>query len=264
MIAESGAAGQQEPSTLLSQLAYVTPEVVEFVIDAAKSDPDRKDVVVGWGNLLEGYRRRDMPRSALRLFVDVLRAFPGSEEGRKDTGSISCCFLPLTAPSNSSLNPGGRARYLRASAVERWRSGDRDRAGACLVLMADVLSWNTPERDRVISQIFAAWLNPRALREALAVARKLGRSEHHHIRQEDDLPLWAFLQSAKVSGTPPSVAVDTDSLHRHADMVIYFGIAEGEDMRSEGAVRPRNKSTVNGTRVSPTSTRCAHSFRNRI
>lgn len=82
----------------------------------------------------------------------------------------------------------------------------------------------------------ASWLDPRALREAMSLAGKLGRGEHHYIKQEDQLSLWAFLQAGSIGGAPPSLSVNLDTLRRQVGTIVSFGIAEADEMRSMASV----------------------------
>lgn len=236
LIATFSPSSQAEPAAVLAQLGLVTPEVSEFIVDAAKSDAERKEVVTGWMDLLDGYRRRDFPRNAVRCLVDVIKAFPEIDSAKRSDPWFDWLRY-FVANGAVEFEPKSRRAVETLIAIcNRAMKSDSDRAGACLILMAEVLSWVSSDRDRLIPQILAAWLDPRGLRDALVVARKLGRTEHHYIRQEDDLPFWAFLQSCSVSGAPPSISVDTGLLRRHAAATVSFGLAETEDMRSEGAV----------------------------
>jgi hypothetical protein len=163
----------------------------------------------------------------------VLKAFPDVEGGLTAEPWFDWLRFFLANGAVEFEIKSRRAADRLVSICRTALTTHHERAAACLLLLSEVLSWSSPERDRIIPRIFATWLNPGVLREALARARKIGKNEHHYIRQEEDICFWAFLQSGTIELAPPSISADLNLLRRQVGSVVSFGLAEAEDMRSE-------------------------------
>lgn len=65
----------EDKSAAVWTLALVTPEVGSFIVEAAKSSPQVSQTVLPWFDILKDLRRRDMPRSGMRFFLELYEHF---------------------------------------------------------------------------------------------------------------------------------------------------------------------------------------------
>jgi hypothetical protein len=66
----------EDKSAALWALALVTPEVGSFIIEAAKSSAATREIVLPWLGILKNLRRKDVPRSGIRFFMELHEIFP--------------------------------------------------------------------------------------------------------------------------------------------------------------------------------------------
>jgi hypothetical protein len=207
-------------------LSLVTPEISSFIVEAVTSSQEKSLIALGWLDILDDLRREDVPRSGLRLFLEL-----GSALGDfKRTGpwfiwldyfiaNKTVEFAPRTNLAGDHLI--GLGRSLADVEIESQAS--------ILLLWAEAMSRPSASRDRLIGPIIASWLNPDSLKDAIQGARKIGRSEHHYVAVQDDLPLWAFLHATTVSSDPLTLTVDLREFRRRVASVFPMGFADDLD-----------------------------------
>jgi hypothetical protein len=209
-------------------LGLVTPEVGSFLIEAAVSLPLARDIVLMWLDILKNLRRKDMSRSGMRFFMELCETFPDRLAARaNDPWFIWLRYF--VANRGVEFAPKTNAAIEQLSATLNFLMGTKDQQAATLILFAEALSRPSEARARLAAPLIAKWLGPASLRNAIAKAQRVGRSEHYYVAMDDNLTLWAFLHSAKVASNPPNITVDLRELRKRAGALLPMGFADEQD-----------------------------------
>ena len=217
----------QDKSASLWTLDLVTREVGSFIVGAAQSSKPARELVFNWFDILKGLRRKDMPRTGMRFFMELYGIF-GDELSRVN----EAWFLWLryfAANETVGFVPKTRAAVEQLSATIRCLPGTTEQQAAILMLFAEALSYPSEARSRLLVPFIANWVDPASLASAVQAARKLGRSEYHYVSLDDDFLFWAFLHSVKVEGSPPGLVIDLRELRKRAGAGMPMGFADEKD-----------------------------------
>jgi hypothetical protein len=165
-------------------LGVVTPEITEFIIEAAKSSERISEIVSDWFFILQG-TYRTMPRATMRFFVELA----GSRQiaAPKSNDPWPSWFRYFAA--NQSVEYAPRSRAAGDELISICKSlmrGSNQQQAAALLLVAEVLSRQSHQRARLIGSVIAAWLDPAAIHESArfddyAPARGVGKPLQHAI-----------------------------------------------------------------------------------
>jgi hypothetical protein len=216
-----------DKSASLWTLGLITPEVGSFLQDAANASPETKNVIFGWFDILKDLKRRDMPRSGMRFFMEAHAMFV--EPLARLNGPWFIWLKYFAANQAVEFSPKTPSSVDQLSASLRFLAGNADQQAATLSLFAEALSRQSDARIRLAQQLLAKWLDPEVLLDAVQTARKLGSGEHHYISMDKNLALWAFLYSAKIETGPLRVTVDLRELRKRVSSHFPMGFADEQD-----------------------------------
>jgi hypothetical protein len=180
-------------------LTLLNPEIINFIVDAARSSPKIKEAASDWFSLFRGLRRTGLSRAGMRLFVD-LATVAGVEVPEQAWEPWSWWFRYFIGNRVADFSPRSAAaadNVVRILARGLLRDEMEVRA-AVLLLSAHVLAAPSPEGMRIAPNVLAHWLNAERFGELIRTAQGIGRGEFAYVRREEDLALWSFLRSARI------------------------------------------------------------------
>jgi hypothetical protein len=223
-----------EKAQSLWTLALITPEVGSFIVEAAKSSPQVRAKVVRWFDVLGGLRRRDMPRNGMRFFVSLYEVCADALSRFNDPWFIWLRYFAANRAVEFEPKNGFAIEQLVVSG--RFLSGNKDQQAAILQLWAEValhFPQDNEELERALNnairQLTVRWFDPATLKEALQKARTIGRTEHHYVAMDANLPLWVLLWTTKVSKNPLMLTIDFLEVRKRARASLPMGFADEPD-----------------------------------
>ena len=216
----------EDKSAAVWTLALVTPEVGSFIVEAAKSSPQVSQTVLPWFDILKDLRRRDMPRSGMRFFLELYEHFADALHANDPWFVWLRYFAANKAVEFAPKSPVA-ADQLAASL--RFLAGNKEQQAAALMLFAEAFARPSDVRTKLTAQFIAKWLDPGLLRDAVQTAREKGRNKPHYIPMDNNFPLWCFLHAAKVESNPPRVTIDLKELRKRAGLALPMGFADEQE-----------------------------------
>jgi hypothetical protein len=187
-----------------------------------------REIVLRWLGILKNLRRKDVPRSGIRFFMELHEIFPDTLAARANDPWF--IWLKYFAANRAvEFAPKTNAAVDLLTATVNLLSGNKEQQAATLILFAEAFSRPSAARTRLAAQLIAKWLDPASLRDAIQAARKIGRTEHHYVSMDENFAFWTFLYSAKVESNPPKVTIDLRELRKRASSALAMGFADEQD-----------------------------------
>ena len=119
----------------------------------------------GWFDILKGLKRKDMPRSGMRLFVELHELF--REELSRVDDPWFLWLRYFAANRAVEFAPRNSAAMAQLSATLKFLSGNREQQAATLMLFAEALSHRSDARTKLVAPFLANWIDPASLRSAI-------------------------------------------------------------------------------------------------
>lgn len=216
-----------DKSGSLWTLELVTPEVGSFILEAAKSSDQARETVLTWFDILKDLRRKDMPRSGMRFFLELHELFGDKLSRFNDPWFIWLRYF--AANEGVEFAPKTNAAADQLAATIKFLAGNKEQQAAVLMLFAEAFSRPSDVRGRMAAQFIAKWLDPALLRDAIQAARDKGRNKPHYVSIDDNFALWTLLHSAKVESNPPKITIDLRELRKRAGTALAMGFADEQE-----------------------------------
>src|SRR5262249_39789314 len=127
----------QDKSAWLWTLDLVTREVGSFIVEATKSSRSAGKIVLGWFDILKGLRRKDMPRTGMRFFMELHGIF--ADELSRVNEAWFLWLRYFAANETVGFAPKTPAAVEQLSAIIRCLPGTTEQQAAILMLFAEAL-----------------------------------------------------------------------------------------------------------------------------
>lgn len=211
-------------------LKLLNHEIIAFIVDAAATTKWRGSIS-GWLSSLARLSDTKLPRLGMKLFIDLTK--------------LNVISVPPTnaAPwyawlsyfvSNDSVDFAPRSAKAAAHLLELLKLGlqaPSEIQAAVLLLVAQAMARHSNARTHLTTEVMAIWLDPRSILNSVRTANKLGKSDHHYVSQNEDLPFWTFLQVARFECDDGVQKIIVD-MHRVVDWLTQI-IRIGFDNKSD-------------------------------
>jgi hypothetical protein len=210
-------------------LNLISPEVTTFVVEAAKASKETATTVEGWFELLRNLRRSDVPRSGMRMFVQ-LASLPqiGVPSFHDPWIAWLRYFIANGAVEYQPRSKNG-AGELKRTFSDLLTGGSKEQQAAALILMAEALARPSSLRESLATEITALWLNSETLHTAIQSARRMKGGEHHYVQVDHHAAFWTFLYAGQINSTPPVVTIDLREVRRRAGSIVTLGFSEDSE-----------------------------------
>jgi hypothetical protein len=226
--------GKDDPSAVLANLAVVTPEVTEFIVQAAKQGPAIRKLVIGWFDVLRGVRRRDVPRSGIRLFVELGTSLGYEPDWRAEPWFAWLRYFSANRAVLFAMSTPAASRTLSDMVGGLRRGLSEETTHGLFLLVAEVAAREETTARALpeipMSILLRAMFDGTTVAEAVSKAKQQKRGQAHHVSHERDFRLWAVLHSSSVTPSPPlRFAIDLTELRKRAATGIAMGFSDVEE-----------------------------------
>jgi hypothetical protein len=188
---------KSESTRLIATLKLMTPEISEFVIDAALATPSHTLLVSDWIGALAGVRRGEISKTHLQTLVDLairlrirlpdIDASPWYVWFNYFVVNGSVDFEPKNIDAADHLSG------TMIHSIHNSTRSDHDTLISTIALLCYASHGYNAFFSKILPAIVSNWLDANTVKEYTDKAKKLNRVEHAYVKDTDNLAFWAFL-----------------------------------------------------------------------